>query len=1061
MAIKRIQLRGLSSSPSDRSNADGGVAESINVHIDQDETAPTLQPVDATLFLGLPTSQFKDYCYIHKQPSYTHFVAKSETGVEAFVKGEPQTCATFESGEEFKSITSLGNTLVISTDKHIHYAVFKDGEYKYLGTEIPRPKVTFFTKEKERSMGIYLYESPPTPGLAGSFAEAVSSVLQNMGYPPLTPTEKQRLTASISPYTPLKIAEIKPNEVDTFVSLMYELGVILDGSYFTAPSYFSISDTGIYDCAPDDKVFPTIGTGIGQEQMQEFWNNIIRLKDASTFAKSVLDGETDRAWGAVAALVAQAQADGYFASPVLARYSVRLYDGSFIYPSVPVLVTGKKEENFATVQNIYNHARSVNYEFYLYIVAMLNNVFSVSYNIECDLTGWEDIIESIDISLSTDLNYPASGTRIGGFKTPDPKPDYGWQGALCELSFKEDEDKDDNEIMEDIFLSKSNYYIVKTYESGTFEDKYGVKLKPVLQDKLVLKEEMKDNGDEPIVSFGFAKEYNSRLVLSDVGMSLPMGLPSFPFASQGGFDPFGPMPESNIYSAAFFVRNQGVEQLVRVSFENTAIFEFATGSYIAYPNPNCYKAVIKKDQSIYEIEMKPHPYLPIAYAVANLGMGSINDIVTAPAESFPKDSSSYKITNKVLQSDVSNPFSFPAALRYTMAADIIDMAAATTALSTGQFGAYPLYVFTSDGIWAMQTADDGTFGSSHPVSRDVALAGTITPIDQAVVFITRKGVMLLSGSEVQNLSPNMLGKPYSMTDDEVLSVLSSNRAGKFNGILSEEETPFMVFMEQAKAVYDYAGRRIIFFNEDKDYQYILYLATSTWHKATVGKRTFVKFDKVLNSYPEAYAVSKSEELGNGHLIIMDKYNDYGQLGYNAISTLVRRAWRVTRAQVDDFLFNEKGLLREAISDEDFHSFDLLCKTNGYNYETIETVKIKSPSLIYDFSTPNTESEALLALRSEQAVIVTRAMDLDNPDVLKTITRIKIRGSFKRLDENGKPKVSYILLGSQDGMTYKKLGSLHGKSWKNYRMVIVANLKPYERISWIDIDYEPRFTNKLR
>ena len=46
MPIKQLQLRGISRTPSDRATADGGCAESLNVHLDQNETAPTLPPED-------------------------------------------------------------------------------------------------------------------------------------------------------------------------------------------------------------------------------------------------------------------------------------------------------------------------------------------------------------------------------------------------------------------------------------------------------------------------------------------------------------------------------------------------------------------------------------------------------------------------------------------------------------------------------------------------------------------------------------------------------------------------------------------------------------------------------------------------------------------------------------------------------------------------------------------------------------------------------------------------------------------------------------------------------
>jgi len=96
------------------------------------------------------------------------------------------------------------------------------------------------------------------------------------------------------------------------------------------------------------------------------------------------------------------------------------------------------------------------------------------------------------------------------------------------------------------------------------------------------------------------------------------------------------------------------------------------------------------------------------------------------------------------------------------------------------------------------------------------------------------------------------------------------------------------------------------------------------------------------------------------------------------------------------------------------------------------------------------------------IIATRPFDLGEPDVRKSINSIRIRGRYNRCDPvSSIPDVQYILLGSMDGLNWQRLTSLRGGSYKVFRMVIVTRLSPMERITWIDIDYETRMTNKLR
>lgn len=84
------------------------------------------------------------------------------------------------------------------------------------------------------------------------------------------------------------------------------------------------------------------------------------------------------------------------------------------------------------------------------------------------------------------------------------------------------------------------------------------------------------------------------------------------------------------------------------------------------------------------------------------------------------------VPGKLRVSAVYNPFSFPQTNTYTISSgSVLGMAAATAALSQGQYGEFPLYVFTTDGIWALrQGSGDILYASQSPVNREV---GIVTP----------------------------------------------------------------------------------------------------------------------------------------------------------------------------------------------------------------------------------------------------------------------------------------------------------------------------------------------
>jgi hypothetical protein len=81
--------------------------------------------------------------------------------------------------------------------------------------------------------------------------------------------------------------------------------------------------------------------------------------------------------------------------------------------------------------------------------------------------------------------------------------------------------------------------------------------------------------------------------------------------------------------------------------------------------------------------------------------------------------------------------------------------------------------------------------------------------------------------------------------------------------------------------------------------------------------------------------------------------------------------------------------------------------------------------------------------------------MDNPDVFKTIIDVRARGQFPE------GAVKFILQASNDGINWATLSTLRGSSWKLFRLFILADLQPTDRISYIDVQYETKFTNRLR
>ena len=131
----------------------------------------------------------------------------------------------------------------------------------------------------------------------------------------------------------------------------------------------------------------------------------------------------------------------------------------------------------------------------------------------------------------------------------------------------------------------------------------------------------------------------------------------------------------------------------------------------------------------------------------------------------------------------------------------------------------------------------------------MAIKSGVVSLDQEVVFISDKGVMLLTGSTVQCISEKMNGKHYQI-ESSVATALSGSDWSSYVTAASDSDT-FMKFVKESDIVYDYAGTRLLFFNPSKAYGYVYHFATTSWHKFTLPSG--MAYTNPVNTYPEATA----------------------------------------------------------------------------------------------------------------------------------------------------------------------------------------------------------------
>ena len=190
--------------------------------------------------------------------------------------------------------------------------------------------------------------------------------------------------------------------------------------------------------------------------------------------------------------------------------------------------------------------------------------------------------------------------------------------------------------------------------------------------------------------------------------------------------------------------------------------------------------------------------------------GDTSLLLIPQVESVPKgwDTDSYKTNgtgakpNAIAVSKVANPWVIEKV--YELACgEILALSSATEALSEGQFGEFPVYAFTDNGIYALSVSDTGAIAAKQSISREVLSApNAVLQLDNAVVFPTRAGLRHLSGRTVTPLSDTING----FNINEALYDTPPE-------LTIADRQPFNEQIQNCRMLYDPANRLIHIFND--------------------------------------------------------------------------------------------------------------------------------------------------------------------------------------------------------------------------------------------------------
>jgi hypothetical protein len=595
-----------------------------------------------------------------------------------------------------------------------------------------------------------------------------------------------------------------------------------------------------------------------------------------------------------------------FIYPFFVRYGVRLYDDNYSYVSQPILMMPNSG---------YAPFMSTN-AIYLQLGAWIADLqYRVADNTNLD--NWADIITAIDIFVSPpiytynqgigfadekfQLNQSASPyNSFGvGIKTIDGVvlDEYKYEKADLKtaldnaiatevyepLLYLQISAFEDAEIMDKV-SNVENYYLIKSLDISEFDKQTSfvdLNLETGTLQALQARESLKDTTNKESLIGAKMTTYNNRLSLYGGNAVLPKV--EKPSSNRGYYaiydneNEYSQVNPKKLYAFVELKTNQGIKmdmiQVEQPFIPGEDNVESEGGSaldgmgWFYYPNVNAYKLIVLFEMSddnwrIGEYTLKPHNFLDGAYwvgeALTTQMVESSKSITTTEANEWLNKSinNTLSMQNTIYTSEAENPWAFSVGNSRSIGdGELIGVASATKALSEGQYGQFPLYAFTSEGVWSLSVTSNGLFNPAQPVTRDVCKSTeSITQLDQTVLFATDRGIMMLEGAntacitdKIESESPFDLSK---LKGGDKLAEMSGIKGEAFNII------PFQDFIGGCSMVYDYTHQRIILYNKKCSYAYVFSLESKAW-----GMMESNIEDKI-NSYPDAVVVTNDGKLLN-------------------------------------------------------------------------------------------------------------------------------------------------------------------------------------------------------
>jgi len=810
--------KGMTNIPSDNICTDDELMESVGFIYRDGEMKPIQKPFCIT---GDTPLEGK-LVYVHKLADYRNLITyvedKKQLLIHIYAQSGDTTAEdkqTIELGSKLLDIKHVGNTLVCAIENGNHYLLFKNNKYQDLGTDLPEPGIV---------IGLQSTSDQPT---------------------------------------------MKTN------CILKEL--VKDSDMYLVPRNSQDKDYSYDENGQLVKVFTKDGVPS---------NIYTRYKKYELYTdKEKWDNAQKAIQGHIGEVEKLCKKNKMFLHPFFVRVALKLHDGSYAKISNPIICYPSVRKNVYMVPVWYDEDSKTWKETnadnwavtdFMYFPRTAHIEFAPILK---DWEKWKDIVkefvvfatkEVVPYKLEETWNFSAPLDSQGKIYADSIEVDtaatpvqmkYQW-GTNTEHGMKypatviQPTYKSDKEIIEEL-LTRTQFYKLLSLKTdgsvGFFPSSEGLSFLYWLKGKDYIKDGVLENLEEQEQLpkddyYGWTKNvftnmftYNNRLN--------SFGIKRYPFR---GFDYFVAKknksyvePYGNIIDVTFYVHivSSKMDRWVK---SNDTGYVYGLDGWFYYPDPNATEVIIyRHDQGVSKgrrIQLRQHPMLNGSYSFENLPLSgnnyNIEDNIELPTVD---DNACEEMDSQIYTSNVNNPFVFEASGDNTVGTGkILGITANTDAVSQGQFGQFPLLVFTTEGIYALSVNSEGLYSAAYPVSRDVANDNSpFTPTDKFIFFTSKKGLMAVSGGTSACVSRQLGGRlpddlNYFSADGEPLVLEHIDHAG------------IVKFLKDCLIAYDYQASLLRIFGKDKSYQYIYNMEDQTFALDNSG----IVAQAVVNDYPD-------------------------------------------------------------------------------------------------------------------------------------------------------------------------------------------------------------------